>query len=48
VIRWDFDSREDFEAVVRIEFPETVAEGILAEHEGTGVDYAVSLWWRRF
>jgi SAM-dependent methyltransferase len=47
-IRWDFDSREDFEAVVRIEFPETAAEGILAEHEGTGVDYAVSLWWRRF
>jgi ubiquinone/menaquinone biosynthesis C-methylase UbiE len=48
VIRWDFDTREDFEAVVRIEFPETAAEGILAEHEGTGVDYAVSLWWHRF
>ncbi|MDF2144583.1 class I SAM-dependent methyltransferase [Knoellia sp. p5-6-4] len=48
VIRWDFDSREDFESVVRIEFPETVAEGILAEHAGTGVDYAVNLWWRRF
>ena len=47
VIRWDFDSREDFEAVVRIEFPETVAEGIFAEHTGTGVDYAVNLWWRR-
>ena len=47
VIRWDFDSREDFEAVVRIEFPETVAEGIFAEHHGTGVDYAVNLWWRR-
>jgi ubiquinone/menaquinone biosynthesis C-methylase UbiE len=48
VIRWDFDSREDLEAVVRIEFPETAAEGILAEHEGSGVDYAVSLWHRRF
>ena len=47
-IRWDFDRREDLEAVVRIEFPETVAEGILAEHPGTGVDYAVNLWWRRF
>jgi ubiquinone/menaquinone biosynthesis C-methylase UbiE len=47
-IRWDFDSREDFEAVVRIEFPETVAEGILAEHPGTGVDYGVNLWWNRF
>ena len=47
-IRWEFDSREDFEAVVRIEFPETAAEGILAEHDGTGVDYAVNLWWHRF
>jgi SAM-dependent methyltransferase len=47
-ITWEHDSREDFEAVVRIEFPETVAEGILAEHEGTSVDYAVNLWWRTF
>ena len=47
-IRWDFDRREDLEAVVRIEFPDTAAEGILTEHEGTGVDYAVNLWWRRF
>jgi ubiquinone/menaquinone biosynthesis C-methylase UbiE len=48
VIDWEFDSREDFESVVRIEFPETAAEGILAEHAGTGVDYAVNLWWRHF
>ena len=48
VIEWEFDSRADFESVVRIEFPETVAEGILAEHQGSGVDYAVSLWWHRF
>jgi len=47
-ITWEFDSREDFEAVLRIEFPETVAEGILAEHDGARVDYAVSLWWRHF
>ena len=47
-IRWDFARREDLEAVVRIEFSDTAAEGILAEHEGTGVDYAVNLWWRRF
>jgi SAM-dependent methyltransferase len=47
-IEWTFDSREDLEAVVRIEFPETAAEGILAEHEGTSVDYAVNLWWRTF
>ncbi|NNM47624.1 class I SAM-dependent methyltransferase [Knoellia sp. DB2414S] len=47
-IEWTFDSREDLEAVVRIEFPETAAEGILAEHQGTSVDYAVNLWWRTF
>ena len=46
--RWAFDSRERFESVVRIEFPPTIADGILAEHEGTGVDYAVNLWWRTF
>ena len=45
---WTFDSRDDFEQVVRIEFPETAAEGILAEHAGTSVDYAVSLWHRRY
>lgn len=47
-VEWTFDSRADFEDVVRIEFPETAAEGILAEHEGTTVDYAVSLWHRRY
>ena len=47
-IAWEHDSREDFEAVVRIEFSETAAEGILAEHEGSSVDYAVNLWWRRY
>lgn len=47
-IEWSFDSRDDFEQVVRIEFPETAAEGILAEHPGTSVDYAVSLWHRRY
>ncbi|SDP70478.1 Methyltransferase domain-containing protein [Pedococcus dokdonensis] len=47
-IAWEHDSRADFEAVVRIEFSETAAEGILAEHDGTSVDYAVNLWWRTF
>jgi ubiquinone/menaquinone biosynthesis C-methylase UbiE len=47
-ISWELDSRADLEAVVRIEFSETAAEGILAEHEGTAVDYAVNLWWRRY
>ncbi len=45
-IAWTFDSREDLEAVVRIEFSAEVAEEILAEHEGTSVDYAVNLWTR--
>lgn len=48
-IRWDFDSREDFEAVVGIEFAPEHADLILAEHpDATGVDYAVNLWHRRF
>lgn len=45
---WQFDSRADFEAVVRIEFPTPVAEEVLAEHDGASVDYAVNLWWRRW
>ncbi len=47
-IRWSFDSREDFEAVVRIEYDAANADLILAEHDGTEVDYAVNLWWKRF
>ncbi|MGH3095718.1 MAG: class I SAM-dependent methyltransferase [Streptosporangiales bacterium] len=47
-MRWRFDRREDFEAVVRIEFRPEVAEQVLAEHPGAGVDYAVNLWWKRF
>ena len=45
---WTFDSREDLEAVVRIEFAADVAEEILAGHEGTDVDYAVNVWSRAF
>jgi SAM-dependent methyltransferase len=48
-IAWTFDSREDFEAVVRIELPTAVAESVLAEHpDATGVDYAVNLWSRDY
>lgn len=48
-IAWSFDSRADFEAVVRIELPTAVAEEVLAEHPDlTGVDYAVNLRWRRY
>jgi len=41
---WRFDSRADLESVVRIEFTPEVAAAVLAEHEGTRVDYAVNLW----
>jgi ubiquinone/menaquinone biosynthesis C-methylase UbiE len=46
-IDWTFDSRADLESVVRIEFASEEADRILAEHEGTRVDYAVNLWWWR-
>lgn len=45
---WVFESREDLEAVVRIELPKTAAENALAHHSGLVVDYAVNLWWRTF
>ena len=45
---WTFDSREDLEAVVRIEFAADVAEELLAGHEGTSVDYAVNVWSRSY
>jgi SAM-dependent methyltransferase len=47
-IAWTFDAREDLEAVVRIEFARDVAEEILAEHEGSCVDYAVDVWSREY
>jgi len=47
-MRWTFTSRADLESVVRIEFTSAVADAVLAEHEGTEVDYAVNLWWRGF
>jgi ubiquinone/menaquinone biosynthesis C-methylase UbiE len=46
--RWLFSSRADFEAVVRIEFAPDLADAILTEHRGGGVDYAVNLFWRRY
>ena len=48
-IRWSFASprgpRERRAHRVR---PATVAEAVLAEHDGTEVDYAVNLWSKRF
>jgi len=43
-MRWEFTSRADFEAVVSIEFPPDIAVGIVGDHPGNGVDYAVNLW----
>jgi len=43
---WSFDSREDLEAVVKIEFPAQVADRILATHEGQAVSYSYRLFWR--
>lgn len=45
---WDCRDRDDFEAIVRIEFAAVAAERILAHHDGHTVDYAVNLWWRRY
>jgi len=47
-IWWTFDSREDLEACVRIEFPEAIAEEVIAEHTGKDVDYAVNVWSREW
>ncbi|WP_017623156.1 class I SAM-dependent methyltransferase [Nocardiopsis chromatogenes] len=47
-IRWHFERRADFEAVVRIEFPRGLADEIIAAHPGLDVDYAVNLWWREY
>ena len=45
---WRFESREDLEAVVRLELPPPVAEAAVAGHVGLEIDYAVTLWWKRF
>ena len=47
-VEWSFSTRAELESVVRIELDERVADEVLAEHEGTSVDYAVNLWWRTF
>ena len=47
--RWAFDSRADLRGGRADRVPSRrIADGILAEHEGNGVDYAVNLWWRTF
>ncbi len=46
--RWEFDSREDLEAHVRIELPPPVAEPALARHRGRVLDTSVAVRWRRY
>jgi hypothetical protein len=45
---WRFNSRADFESVVRIEFTPAAADRIIATHPGTEVDYAINLWSRTY
>jgi hypothetical protein len=47
-MRWSFEDRRAFEAVVRIEFPSALAAEIIAGHQGLSVDYAVNLWWKEY
>jgi ubiquinone/menaquinone biosynthesis C-methylase UbiE len=47
-IRWVFESRVDFERVVRIEFAPDQADLILTEHAGRDVDYAIVIRRRDF
>ncbi|MGL5818345.1 MAG: class I SAM-dependent methyltransferase [Phycicoccus sp.] len=46
-VEWAFDTREELEAVVRIELPPAVADQVLAHHDDRTLDVAVALrWWR--
>lgn len=47
-MRWQFPDRATFEQVVAIEFAPEQVDLILAEHPGSGVDYAVVVRWKRF
>ena len=47
-LAWEFDTRADLEAVLRIELPTAVADHVLSTYDGTSVDYAVNLWSRQY
>lgn len=47
-VRWTFDSRADFEAVIGIEFAPEHAARIVAEHSECDVDSAVSIRVKQF
>lgn len=46
--RWLFPDRETVEAVVRLEFGQTMADGVLAEWSGLELEDYVNLYWRRY
>ena len=48
-MRWSFSlaRRPGVGRAHRVQ-PAQVADAVLAEHEGTEVDYAVNVWWREF
>jgi len=48
LIAWEFETRSDFEAVVRIEFNPQTAARIISQHSGTRVDYAINIWTKEF
>lgn len=48
MMRWKFQTRADLGAVLAIEFTAEQAERIATSHQGTEVDYAVNLRWRRY
>jgi ubiquinone/menaquinone biosynthesis C-methylase UbiE len=45
---WRFTNRADLEAVVRLEFGNTLAEKLLTIHDGTGVEYGYCLYHRQY
>lgn len=45
---WQFQSREDLEAVVNLEFGAKLAERILVQHQGTRVGYTQCLYYRQY
>jgi ubiquinone/menaquinone biosynthesis C-methylase UbiE len=45
---WQFENREDLEAVVRLEFRPKLGDEILAGHTGTRVGYTYCLYYRQY
>lgn len=45
---WRFESRQELESVVRIEFAPEFAAQFISEHTGLDVDYAVNLWHKQW